>query len=63
MDSYIVRIYRRDRDDPARVVGVVEVVARQELKRFTSLDELNGILVRTRKVFRGKRKPTVHEDE
>lgn len=63
MDSYIVRIYRRNRDDPARVVGFVEVVARQELKRFTSLDELNGILVQTRKDVRSKRKPAVHEDE
>jgi len=45
MDNYIVRIYRRDADDPRRIVGLVEIVEEQEKKAFTGIEELVNILV------------------
>ncbi len=33
-DSYIVRIYRRDAENPAVITGLVEVVETGEVKRF-----------------------------
>ncbi len=43
MDSYIVRIYRRD-DDQNASAGIVEVVKTQEQKAFKTRDELLAIL-------------------
>ena len=42
--SYIVRIYRRDQDDPRMVVGVVEEVGLREKKGFHDIEELRLIL-------------------
>ena len=44
MNSYIVRIYRQDKDKPRLLVGVVEEVGVKGKKAFTNLDELWGIL-------------------
>ena len=44
MESYIVRIYRREKDDPRSFVGMVEEVGVEEKKAFTNLDELWNIL-------------------
>lgn len=44
MDSYIVRIYRRNGEYPERINGVVELVEQQELQSFHSIDELARIL-------------------
>ncbi len=44
MDSYIVRIYRRDREDTNRVSGVVEWSETREKKSFQGSDELLRIL-------------------
>jgi hypothetical protein len=46
--SYIVRVYRREKDNPRLLVGVVEVVGTAGRKAFTNFDELWGILNRTR---------------
>ena len=44
MDNYIVRIYRRKRDDPRVLVGVVEEVGTKGKKAFNDLDDLWKIL-------------------
>ncbi len=44
MDNYIVRIYRRKRDDPRVLVGVVEEVGTKGKKAFIDLYDLWKIL-------------------
>ena len=44
MDSYIVRIYRRDRETPERITGIVELIAHQQVLSFRSSRELVKIL-------------------
>ncbi len=46
MDNYIVRIYRREKDDPRLLVGLVEEVGVSGRKAFNSLDDLWEILNR-----------------
>jgi hypothetical protein len=42
--SYIVRVYRHDKDNPRELVGLVEEVGKEGRRGFTNLDELWGIL-------------------
>ncbi len=44
MESYVVRIYRSEKDKPRILVGVVEEVGADGKKAFTNLDELWEIL-------------------
>ncbi len=44
MDSYVIRIYRRDAEDPDNCAGLAEVIATDEKKAFRNLDELLEIL-------------------
>ena len=44
MDSYVIRIYRRDAVDPLKCAGQAEVVETEEKKTFQDLDELIEIL-------------------
>ena len=44
MDNYILRIYRRKKNDPRIFVGVVEEVGVEGKKAFSNLDELWAIL-------------------
>lgn len=44
MDSYIIRIYRQEKDAPRAVVGTAERVGDEDKKAFKSLDELWHIL-------------------
>ncbi len=44
MDNYIVRIYRREKDDPRMLVGLVEKVGVDGKRAFSNLDELWQIL-------------------
>ncbi len=44
MDNYIVRVYRRDVNDPDKIAGLVELVEAQEKKFFVNYDELREIL-------------------
>lgn len=44
MDSYIVRLYRRDVDNPEYLVGLVETVGESEARPFHSVRELVAIL-------------------
>jgi len=45
MESYIVRIYRRTKDGPQDIAGIVEEVQTQMTKPFKSSGELLKILV------------------
>lgn len=45
MDSYVIRIYRRDKKDPRLVVGIVEEVTTRHQRGFTTFDELRVILL------------------
>ncbi len=44
MKNYIVRIYRHEKNNPRKIVGVVEEPEIEGKKAFTSLDELWQIL-------------------
>lgn len=44
MDSFLIRIYRRDAKDPQCLVGLVEDVMLQETRPFKNFNELWEIL-------------------
>lgn len=44
MESYIIRIYRGERDSPRSFVGILEEVDSEEKKAFANLEELWNIL-------------------
>ncbi len=44
MDTYVIRIYRRDEKNPGKAAGQVEFVERGLVKSFTCVDELVEIL-------------------
>jgi hypothetical protein len=44
LENYILRIYRRRKNDPRILVGVVEEVGVEGNKAFTNYDELWSIL-------------------
>lgn len=44
VDSYIIRIYRRNRKDPTKVAGVVEVIGKEGKKGFLDPKSLWAIL-------------------
>jgi hypothetical protein len=55
MESYVVRIYRRDTGSPQNIVGLVELVDVDKKKSFTNFDELRAILD-------GRQGPSARED-
>lgn len=44
METFVVRVYRRDPARPAEIVGVVEQVGTERTLRFSNVEELNAIL-------------------
>lgn len=44
MDSYIVRMYRRDAENPEELVGLVEIVGDDGKRPFHNMSELMAIL-------------------
>lgn len=44
LESYLVRIYRRDRRDPQLVAGLVELIEQERTETFKNAGELLGIL-------------------
>lgn len=44
MDSYIVRLYRRDIENPENLVGMIETVGEEEKRSFHTVRELVAIL-------------------
>ena len=53
MESYVVRVYRRDAKDPEKLAGLVELADREEQKAFVSFAELRQILSSTGKIAQG----------
>jgi len=43
-ESYVVRVYRREKSDPNAVVGIVEAPESHRQARFHDLADLAGIL-------------------
>lgn len=64
MESYVVRIYRRDPKEPRRLVGVVEQAGAEGEQAFRDLDELLALLTPKRtkwgfgKSVKGERETT-----
>ncbi len=63
METYIIRIYQRDKKDPKKVAGIVEGVGKGEKKGFLGPDSLWRILTaswhesgRKEETSRGKRR-------
>ena len=57
MDTYVIRIYRRDENDPRIFVGVVEEVGVKGNRAFGNLDELWFILNSSKaKTSQGKKR-------
>jgi hypothetical protein len=44
MDSYIVRVYRRGKDNPDEISGLVETVGNSQRKSFDTLKGLMTVL-------------------
>ena len=44
MDSYVVRIYRRNSSSPQDLVGLVELVEVNQERTFMNFEELRAIL-------------------
>jgi len=44
LQNYVLRIYRREKNDPRILVGVVEEVGVEGNKAFSNVDELWSIL-------------------
>lgn len=63
MESYIVRIYREDKNNPRSFVGIVEEVGVEERKAFTNLDELWNILNSIKKETKTSNKEIVFKRE
>lgn len=61
-ESYIVRIYRRDKKDPAGIIGLVEKVQTGEVEKFEDRDELFGVISRRPKERRRRAKGRIHAE-
>jgi hypothetical protein len=46
MDSYLTRIYRRSKDDPDEIVGIIEEIDTGEKHSFKHVSELNAIITK-----------------
>ncbi len=56
MESYLIRIYRRDVEDPEQITGTVEEIGTQESQGFKNLVELGEIITEKKRGGRaGKR--------
>ncbi|MEA3223191.1 MAG: hypothetical protein U9P49_08520 [Thermodesulfobacteriota bacterium] len=44
MDSYLIRIYRREKDNPEAIVGTIEEIGTEERQSFKDLSELSEII-------------------
>jgi hypothetical protein len=49
MDSYLIRIYRRDKENPEAIVGIVEEIGTEEKHSFKNLSELNSIITKPKR--------------
>jgi hypothetical protein len=44
IETYIIRVYRRNRNDPRKIAGLVETVGKNEKKAFSTREQLWDIL-------------------
>lgn len=44
MDSYLVRIYRREEDNPEAIVGTIEEIGDKKIQSFKNLSELSKVI-------------------
>ena len=44
MDSYLVRIYRREKDNPEAIVGTIEEIGAKKIQSFKNLSELSKVI-------------------
>ncbi|MEW6053050.1 MAG: hypothetical protein AB1552_04560 [Nitrospirota bacterium] len=56
MESYILRIYRRQGDNPMNFIGILEETGTEERKSFTNLNELWDILKSLKKRETGRQR-------
>ena len=49
MDSYLVRIYRREKDNPEAIVGTIEEIGAKKIQSFKNLSELSRIITTPKK--------------
>ena len=49
MDSYLIRIYRRDKENPEDIVGIIEEIGTEEQHSFKNLSELNSIITKQKR--------------
>ena len=59
VDIYIVRIYRREKDNPRVLVGLVEEVGKKGKRAFNDLDDLWEILTAGKQVTNPGRQDAV----
>ncbi|OQY06097.1 MAG: hypothetical protein B6I22_06225 [Desulfobacteraceae bacterium 4572_123] len=55
MDSYLIRIYRREKDNPESIVGIIEEIGTKEKHSFKNLLELGKIICPAVKKSPGKK--------
>ena len=61
MDHYIVKVYRRDNDDPQKIVGQIQHVSTECERPFTHIEELDEILILSGSICRRKGKKKVRK--
>ena len=44
MDSYLVRIYQREKDNPEAIVGTIEEIGAKKIQSFKNLSELSKVI-------------------
>jgi len=44
MESYLIRIYRREKDNPENIVGIIEEIGTKGKHSFKNLSELGKII-------------------
>ena len=58
MESYVIRIYRREAENPRNCAGQAEIIETDEKKAFRNLDELLEILQSRGRASSEKKKHT-----
>jgi len=53
MNNYIVRVYRQEKNNPRKLVGVVEEVGVKGKRAFTNIDDLWDILCERKRSAEG----------
>jgi hypothetical protein len=63
MDSYLIRIYRRDKQNPDAIVGIIEEIGTESKEPFKDISELCGILINRKADKAGERERLKKEDK